>query len=353
MGLRAALEPQLAAVGITRVADLAGLDEIDLPVFAAVRPRARSLAVSQGKGLDPESAWVGAVLEAAELHAAEHVEAARRQETGAVRRLLPTGTDAAASADVDGWVEGRALPGGETIWVPRDMVALDLTRPCRLRHWRRTSSGLGAGATVEAACRHALFEVVERHVLASVAAAPRRARELRLAPSPDGELGAVLEPIRAAGMQPLLWLLPSPPGLFVVKARLPGTVPTAPAVLGAACDVSASRAAARALLECVQSRATRLAGARDDLDDADYAAHEENALAARLRATRTASTTAWPDDENLPATSAAIVAALAAAGFPAVVVVALPTPLVGVEVVRALVPGSRDSFAPLSVARAA
>jgi ribosomal protein S12 methylthiotransferase accessory factor len=139
----------------------------------------------------------------------------------------------------------------------------------------------------------------------------------------------------------------------VVKARLPGTVPTAPAVLGAACDVSAGRAAARALLECVQSRATRLAGARDDLVEADYATHEENALAARLRATRKVSTTTWPNGEGPPATSAAVVAALAAAGFPEVVVVALPTPLVGVEVVRALVPGSRDSFAPLSVARAA
>jgi ribosomal protein S12 methylthiotransferase accessory factor len=353
MGLRAALEPQLAAVGITRVADLAGLDEIDLPVFAAVRPRARSLAVSQGKGLDPESAWVGAVLEAAELHAAEHVEAARRPKTEAVRRLLPADIDAAASADVDGWVEGWALPGGETIWVPRDMVALDLTRPCRLRRWRRTSSGLGAGATVEAACRHALLEVVERHVLASVADAPRRARELSLAPSPDGELGAVLEPIRAAGMQPLLWLLPSPPGLFVVKARLPGTVPTAPAVLGAACDLSASRAAVRALLECVQSRATRLAGARDDLVDADYACDDETALADRLRAARTGETVGWPEAEGLAATSAAVVAALTAAGFPDAVVVALPTPLLGVEVVRALVPGSRDSFAPLSVAHAA
>lgn len=356
MDLRAALEPQLADVGITRVADLTGLDEIDVPVCAAVRPAARSLAVSQGKGLDAEGAWLGAVLEALELHAAEHVAPDRHARRAAARGapcLLPAGTADTAKADIEAWVAGRTLPEGAPIWVPHDLVSVDLTRPSRLHGWRRTSSGLGAGATIEAATRHALLEVVERHAVAVANDVPRRARLLPLPRRPAGELGEVIARIQAADARPLLWLLPSPPGLFVVKARLPAVAAGAPPVIGAACDVTAVDAALRALLECIQSRATRLAGARDDLGHGDYATDEEGALAARLRAALPASTTDWPDHAGLPATSEAVVASLASSGFTEVVVVVLPTPLAGIHVVRVLVPGLRNSFARFSVARAA
>src|SRR5215471_21083408 len=65
------LQPKLAAVGITRLADVTGLDRVGLPVVLAVRPLGRSLAVSQGKGLTREQAAVSAILEAMELHHAE------------------------------------------------------------------------------------------------------------------------------------------------------------------------------------------------------------------------------------------------------------------------------------------
>ena len=41
--------------GITRLANVTGLDRIGLPVALAIRPNARSIAVSQGKG----STWTG------------------------------------------------------------------------------------------------------------------------------------------------------------------------------------------------------------------------------------------------------------------------------------------------------
>src|SRR5690242_11549896 len=69
--LLGALQPKLAAVGITRLADVTGLDRVGLPVVLAVRPLGRSLAVSQGKGLTREQAAVSAILEAMELHHAE------------------------------------------------------------------------------------------------------------------------------------------------------------------------------------------------------------------------------------------------------------------------------------------
>jgi ribosomal protein S12 methylthiotransferase accessory factor len=39
-------------MGITRLANVTGLDVIGIPVYMAVRQNSRSIAVSQGKGLD-------------------------------------------------------------------------------------------------------------------------------------------------------------------------------------------------------------------------------------------------------------------------------------------------------------
>ena len=48
----ARVTPLMALMGITRVADVTGLDRIGVPVVMVCRPNARSLAVSQGKGCD-------------------------------------------------------------------------------------------------------------------------------------------------------------------------------------------------------------------------------------------------------------------------------------------------------------
>jgi YcaO-like protein with predicted kinase domain len=52
----ARLRPLLPKLGITRVANVTGLDTIGIPVAMAVRPNSRSLSVSQGKGLDLDAA---------------------------------------------------------------------------------------------------------------------------------------------------------------------------------------------------------------------------------------------------------------------------------------------------------
>lgn len=52
------IRPLMTFAGITRVADVTGLDTIGVPVVMVVRPNARSLSVSQGKGLSIVAAWI-------------------------------------------------------------------------------------------------------------------------------------------------------------------------------------------------------------------------------------------------------------------------------------------------------
>jgi ribosomal protein S12 methylthiotransferase accessory factor len=48
----ARVRPHMASIGVTRLGNITGLDHIGIPVAIAVRPNSRSVAVSQGKGLD-------------------------------------------------------------------------------------------------------------------------------------------------------------------------------------------------------------------------------------------------------------------------------------------------------------
>lgn len=63
----------MAAMGITRIANVTGLDSIGIPVVMVCRPNSRSLSVSQGKGLDLPLAKVSGLMETVEQYHAERI----------------------------------------------------------------------------------------------------------------------------------------------------------------------------------------------------------------------------------------------------------------------------------------
>ena len=60
-------------MGITRIANVTGLDSVGIPVVMVCRPNSRSVAVSQGKGIDLASARASGLMEAVELYHAETI----------------------------------------------------------------------------------------------------------------------------------------------------------------------------------------------------------------------------------------------------------------------------------------
>ena len=65
----------LPRFGITRVADITGLDDIGLPVHVAYRPDGLTFAVSIGTGATPAQSRVSAVMESIEAWHAENLRA--------------------------------------------------------------------------------------------------------------------------------------------------------------------------------------------------------------------------------------------------------------------------------------
>ena len=140
----------MAPLGITRLADVTGLDDIGIPVVQAIRPNARSLSVSQGKGLDHDAATASALGESIELWHAEHIDAELRlgtwREMRSRRRVvdvesLPRQPGAMLHPDLAMlWIEGTDL-----IDESAHLGALRLRRPRR-----HPPTGPGAAAASHA-----------------------------------------------------------------------------------------------------------------------------------------------------------------------------------------------------------
>lgn len=350
--------PLAPRVGITRVADLTGLDTLGVPVFAAIRPMGKSLSTSQGKGTTALAAKVSALMESLETWHAEE----RAPDRVATARALGASTMALVRAlprrvrrlDVDArwpWVRGWALAAGRAVWVPWQAVALD-TVPVATTPpiFDVSSNGLASGNTLGEAIIHGLCEVIERDAEAAWRADGADVRVVLDTVAPP--VARLIERLRAAGVRIWLWDLTSDVGVPVFGAGLmhdPREVGWRALGFyqGFGCHVDPTIAMLRAITEAVQTRLTYIAGGRDDFFPTDYARATDPELLAAVWARYAA-----PPDESVDARAyvrprlhdidavlAHLLACLAEAGSPEVVVVDLRRPELDVPVVKVLVPG--------------
>jgi ribosomal protein S12 methylthiotransferase accessory factor len=358
----AAVDRLRGEFGITRLADITGLDRVGLPVFQSIRPNAPSVSVSLGKGLDADAARASALMEACEIAHAEAFDLPTLIASTAqlppdesphtlntwprMRRRLTRGTKLR-------WVKARELVTGAPAWVPRELVRIDgLDRDCTdAAYFVRTSNGLASGNVRAEAVLSALCEVIERDalVLWQAAGLPRRAgTRLVLGTVHDARCQALVRRFAARQIGLAVWDTTGDTGVPCFVARivdLPG-VPHAIAgsFWGAGAHPDRAIAFARAVTEAAQSRLTLIAGARDDLARADYD-DEPDALATALdrweetRAVRRFGDIASLNAATVSSAVAEVVARLRRAGLDRIFIVDLSLPGRGIAVVRAIVPG--------------
>ncbi len=271
------LRPRLGRFGISRVADITGLDKIGYPVAQAVRPTARSNAVTQGKGRSLEAAAIGAVLECLEMAAGEDLQ----------RFATVPCADATVWAQfAPGLPEGTIWPDAQTDFIacwdmlndrhaalPKDLISTDFDRDAAaanapiLRH----SIGLGAGPTPEAAVIHGLLECIEGDArLRDEATGSARRIELS---ADNFAYGRVLARLIAAGLRVAVHDLGGTGGMASVKASImeqPGPDSLALPASGFATRPGQSDAIAAALAEAAQARLAVISGAREDITQRFY-----------------------------------------------------------------------------------
>jgi YcaO-like protein with predicted kinase domain len=359
--------PLMAAIGVTRVGEVTGLDRVGLPNFTAVRPRERGDGISyyNGKGLTRDAARAGALMEAVERYSGEYCDlpvryCPRADLDGPVldpATLVAPAVIAYRPELPIEWVRGQDLLADQSTWVPLNAVVCPYEPPAgRPVLFRGSTNGLASGNTMAEAVCHALCEVVERDALALAYAhrelAPAVGRVIGAPAVPSDERFPLIDPeslpararvaaerLRRAGLLLYLRDLTSTGGIATFECtvvdehrRVHGGSGTHP---------DARVAAARALTEAAQSRVGHIQGGREDLpeivgeprdfDPEDLYGGGEVRPFASVPSYESGSV---DDDVVL------LLDRLRSAGFPQAVVVDLTRPELGVPVVRAVLPGA-------------
>lgn len=361
----ARLAPFLPQMGITRVANITGLDSIGIPVAVAVRPNSRGLAVSQGKGLDLAAAKVSAVMESIEAYHAERIIAplilASYEDIRRVHRVvdvdqLPRVSDRAFHSALELlWIEGYDLLQSEPIWLPYELVHSNFTLPLPSGSgcFPCTTNGLASGNHMLEAISHAICEAVERDAvalwLASSADAVRQSR-LNLGSIDDPSCCQALERFDQADIAVAVWQIDSSIGIPVffcgISDRSRDPLRRMPSAAGAGCHPCRAVALLRALTEAAQSRLTIISGSRDDVFREDYEQIRNSGVADQTRLAITEDEVATRSFEDVPDQDHDTFAEdvfwelerLQAEGIEHVIAVNLTRPEFSIPVVRVVIP---------------
>jgi YcaO-like protein with predicted kinase domain len=360
----ARVHPLLPAMGITRIANITGLDRIGVHVVQALRPNSRTLAVSQGKGLDLAAAKASAVMEAVEAYHSDHitlpVKHARYTDLIRNHRIVdvaalsrPKTSDYHPELPLL-WIEGWDLLQNESVWLPFEMVDGNFTfpRPAGSGCFAATSNGLASGNHLLEAISHGISEVVERDATTLWGLAGKEAQDLTridLQTVQDAACQDVLDKFARAGIVVGVWETTSDIGIpaFLCKIRerndrMPGNMETP----GYGCHPSRPIALLRALTEAAQTRLTIIAGSRDDLVRSGYEqlgnplvswpkgpAFDNKALPRNFSKGSSYDSGTFEQDVSW------LLERLRATGMQRVIVVDLTKPELGLPVVRVVIPG--------------
>lgn len=376
----ARMEPLFSRFGITRVANLTGLDRIGVPVVMVCRPNARSSAVFHGKGLNMAAAKASGIMEAAETWHAENVQLPLRLASFAELRLSEHVADAhRLPKTVDShfddhlpilWVEGDDLIGRQRTWVPFEVVHMNAT----LREapgagcFAASTNGLASGNHPLEALSHALCEVIERDATSlwrCRQASPHVSR-LDLGTVGDEACQAVLDRLYDADLDVAVWDVTTDIGVPTFQCLIMDrTGEVRHLGQGSGCHPASEIALLRALTEAVQVRTTYIVGSREDIRHEDYLRDTLDGRTTTARVLMGPVTTMRDfrdipsfDFDDLQDEVAWLVERLHAAGMPQAVAVDLTRSEFDVPVVRVVVPGLEGSdhlpdYTPGERARAA
>ena len=357
------IKPKTGIVGVTRIANITGLDRVGIPVYSCVRPRAAEGAISvySGKGITEVHAEVSAIMEAVERYSAE-VKSEDQQKIirGSFGELssrfnalnpsdliIPFTTPYSQDFPLR-WIRGHDLIQDEETLVPVSAVFHPYLPSDDLHLFRTNTNGLASGNTIEEAVLHGLMEVIERDAW-SLVELTKDERETINASNECLLVKESIDKFERNGIKIMLRDITSDLGVPVIAAVSDDLRLMDPALLtiGFGAHLDPEIAAIRALTEVAQSRLTQIQGAREDTYRADFMRmfgyervkkinrhwFSESKDVKELRSMPNLSKRDILDEITLT------VSILKEKGFDHVIVVDLTRKEVGISTVRVIVPG--------------
>jgi thioglycine synthase len=345
----------LLNAGITRVADITGLDRIGIPVFSCIRPVAAegAITVYNGKGATPIAARVSAIMEGIERYSAElhdrktitlTYEEIRRDKKAINPYELILPEDFVEDWPIP-WYPAYDIINNEEIFIPAHAVFHPVPKIMG-KLFRTSTNGIASGNTLEEAILHSLCELVERDAWSLAEACYNSGPVITDITHPVAS--RLIQQFLDAGVDVILRDITSDLGISTVAAVSDDKELRDPTLLciGMGTHLCSEIAVIRALTEVAQSRATQIHGAREDTNETHFLSKIGYERTKRVNKRwftiepvesfdkiPSYHTDDFLDDINI------ILERFKKAGLGRVLVVDLTRPEIGIPVVRVIVPG--------------
>ncbi|MBY0529722.1 MAG: YcaO-like family protein [Rhabdochlamydiaceae bacterium] len=276
--------PLAPKIGITRVANITGLDRLSIPVTSVVRPTSKTLAISSGKGTSLIIAQVSGFMESLELYCAEEhdPEPLHLPYNELIKHfdaidlsLLPLRKNSLFHPSwPERWVLGWDLFIQKEVAIPLLSVTLNAQIrdriPTELFSFRMDSNGLASGNHFAEALTSAIYELIERDAITCHDIAlehcgffsPRVRLETITYPS----VRELLDKLAHANIECFLYDCTIDTAVPVFKAYLyDPSVRHREISGGYGAHLDPEVAMIRAITEAVQGRTVYISGSRDDI----------------------------------------------------------------------------------------
>jgi ribosomal protein S12 methylthiotransferase accessory factor len=277
--------PKFSKLGISRLADVTHLDYIGIPTWQAIRPRALTLSVSQGKGCTHEHAKVSAAMESIEFAAWENysptvhwytIEQLPIEKTVLPNDLSYSIYNNIKKATILPWTEMIDLYSNQSFWVISDYICVQrLGTHHKTPKWAYTSTnGLASGNSLEEAQLHSLLELIERDAecCANVVMMNDKIARPRITKCSikSNYVNNLIHQIESNNCQVVIFSNPNEFGVYCYSAYISDNLNLFYSNIGHGAHVDPNIALSRAITEAAQGRITMISGSREDNYRIDY-----------------------------------------------------------------------------------
>jgi YcaO-like protein with predicted kinase domain len=264
--------------GISRVAELTGLDAASLPVYTCVRALSETVSIHAGKGLERDFSRAGAILEGIEFEVSEHPvgdwQISRAVDLAPdtfvpLDECFPTRSSVLNNFTPMAWEWVTNIQNGRKQLIPSDLVWMNTRiKEQPLMYVQTGSNGMASGGSMEDAILSGLYEIIERDAwtlnqyLLDAGFLLKRMPLIGLPP----RIEACIRKLEAANLKVHICDITNDYRIPVFSALILDLSGACAGTFGGyGCHLNAEIAVIRAITEALQGRCCYISGARDDL----------------------------------------------------------------------------------------
>lgn len=373
-----AIAPLAPQIGVTRIANVTGLDHIGIPVTAAIRPESLTLSTSSGKGLDLMTAQVSGLMESLELHCAEETnittlhlpyqELSKRMATIPISQLPLRKLTLFNSTWPERWVTCWDLINQEPVAAPLLSVSLNYKENRKERtelcSFQMDSNGLASGNHFLEALLSGIYEVMERDAIACHSYASESTgtplAKVRLETITYPKVREAIDRLHEAGFFLILYDCSIDTCLPVFKAVIYDKNRRNTRIAGGyGAHLDPEVAMIRTITEAVQGNTLAIAGSRDDMFSSHLKIYKktdsEQTTAKLTEAPETVDASSYHSEATLTLEGDIhlLIEKLKTIGISQLLVFDLSKEELGVSVVRVIIPGLEGCYSQFSTLKRA